>query len=508
MLESIRELFATAPLLAWSIVALLVAAAAIAATWEHVRWWWTNTWMSFPVIGKIARYSKNISLEGGEGSWFKSEKALCSEYKPFIRAMSEHDYHEKSRYVVLAGDNGRNPMPAWLWPVIIAMVFVEAMGFSYVLAGFTIPGASENLQQAGAYGIAFLISIVLIFTTHYSGHQLYRNSRINQARQEWKETDRKNPLKTQTVSLRDPQDIDKNEKEYTRRINRIGSTTASYGMTYATAAFIVVIAIGATYVRGQVLEKMLIEETVGKTELSVSADGLNMEAEIVLPAADQAQDQAAEQKAADETTSTQRAGGWGTFIVLAFIFVALQALGVFFGFNWGFAGQNSKEAYKALGSGKFATYQELLDFYESYIDVAQSKLDDLHARLLERNAESGTHGIHPGTKTFREYLRENRQEQALDRSHQRQHAAQEKAAREDNRAEPQPQTPQALEPAHNEAPNSLAEAMKHIESLASKEEKMAYIGALPGALQAEVVEEMKAAKARSAKLQSELEELL
>lgn len=32
------------------------------------------------------------------------------------------------------------------WVLTIALVFVEAMGFSYVLAGHTLPGASENMQ--------------------------------------------------------------------------------------------------------------------------------------------------------------------------------------------------------------------------------------------------------------------------------------------------------------------------------------------------------------------------
>ena len=41
----------------------------------------------------------------------------------------------------------------------------KALGFSYVLAGYTI--ASESLQQIGALAIAFVVSIILIGFTHF-----------------------------------------------------------------------------------------------------------------------------------------------------------------------------------------------------------------------------------------------------------------------------------------------------------------------------------------------------
>ncbi len=520
MLDSIKELFATAPFLAWSVVGLLVAVVVIAAMWEKVRWWAMNTWMSFPVIGKIARLTKDTNRAAGYADWLKSERTLCMDYKQFVRLMSERDYNEKVEYLVLAGDNGRSHMPGWLWPIIMLMVFVEAMGFSYVLAGFTIPGASEHMQQMGAYGIAFLISGLLIFLTHFAGHELYRNSKINEARSEWQQAGRKFDLRSGTVPLSKPQDTDKEYPEYTRRINRIGSSTASYKMSIGTAIFVAVIAIGATYVRGQVLEKMLTEETAGQTKQletkAASSDGLDM-TDINLPAADSASDKAAQVKAINDGTGNERNGGWGTFIILAFIFAGLQALGVFFGFKWGFAGQNSTQAFRAIGSGKVGSYEEVLHYYDYVADVAQSKLEELQQRMMEYISREGTSNIQVGKHTFREFMQEEREAQARDRGHQlSQNRAENKSrnisTQPASAAQPAPVTAASVEAAAENTPLTLDSAMAHINSLASKDDKKSYISTLPASLQGEVMAALKAAKdeekAKAAQLDVDLEELL
>lgn len=508
MLDVIKSLFTTAPVLAWSLVSVLAAVAVIASMWEKVRWWWMNTWMSFPVIGKIARYSKDTNRAHGHENWLKSERALCMEYKQFVRVISEHDFNEKVEYLVLAGDNGRGLMPGALWPLIMLMVFVEAMGFSYVLAGFTIPGASENVQQYGAYGIAFLISGLLIFLTHYAGQELYRNSKINEARSEWQQAGRQRELKSGTVPLSKPQDIDQAYPDYTRRINRIGSSIASYKMSVGTAIFVAVIAIGATYVRGQVLEKMVAEETIAQTSAIESntsgfSDGLDM-AEIKLPEADQASDNSAQIKAVNDNASNDIKGGWGTFIILAFIFAGLQALGVFFGFKWGFAGQNSEQAYRSIGSGKFGSYEEILHYYNRVADVAQSKLEALQQRVMEHIAREGTSNIQTGKHTFREFMQSEREAQAKDREHQLKPKA----------APMQPATSAQIvtETIDEAAALTLDAAMSQINSLASKEDKKSYISTLPDSLRVEVMHALKSAKdeekARAAKLNEELDGLL
>jgi hypothetical protein len=325
----------------------------------------------------------------------------------------------------------------------------------------------------------------------------------------WQQDGRTNKLETGTVSLNMAQDTDAGHPEYTRRINRIGSSVAKYNLTIGTLVFIVLIAIGATYVRGQVLEKMLTAETVGSMQApDASSDGLDMSAGIELPAADTQSDAMAVVKAQQDSTSNDRHGGWGTFIVLAIVFVALQVLGMFFGFHWGFAGQNSKDAYIALGCGRFSTYSELIDHFNHLKDVAQARLEDLQQRLMERNAEIGTSGVHAGKHTIRDYLREARDEQ--EREH---HEERDRALRVET---PRPSvTLQQPEPTTTIQPQGTAEsaltmeaAMAQINTLSDKEAKLDYIASLPEVLQNEVIKALKQQKEEASKKRAELEDLL
>lgn len=527
MLDTIESFFSTAPVMAWSIVGILAAAIVIAAMWEKVNWWWMNTWVSFPVVGGIARYAKDTNEARGHENWLKSERTLCMKYKQFVPAMSEHEYNECVEYLVLAGDNGRRHMPGWLWPVIMLMVFVEAMGFSYVLAGFTVPGASENVQQYGAYGIAFLISGLLIFLTHFSGHELYRNSKINESRAEWNGVGRTHELKSKTVPLSWPQNTDAAYPEYTRRINRIESSVASFKVSIGTAALVLLIAIGATYVRGQVLEKMLTAEVVSQTtqiesQTAAASDGLDM-SDVVLPAADQKIDNNAQVKAVEDSADNDRAGGWATFIILAIIFAALQALGIYFGFHWGFAGKNSDSAFKAIGGGKFGTYQEVVNHYNYIADVAQSKLEMLQQRMMEYISHTGTSSRQAGKHTFRDFMRDERESQARDRDHQRDHARTENDARVSEilsaTASPPLAPPTQADasvgvamPVAENIPSELKTALSQIHSLANKDDIKKYIGNLPEPLRNDVMTALKEAreneKEMAARLDAELEDLL
>ena len=227
MLDIIKEFFTAFPALAWSIVSVMLALVVIVALWEKIKWWWLNTWMSFPVIGRISTLSKDINRDTMDKAWFNAEKALCRDYKKFIRIKDEHDFNEKIEYLTKAGDNGRKPMPSWIWLLTAGMVFIEAMGFSYVLAGYTLPGASENIQQTGAYGIAFLISVILVAFTHFAGHELHQSGAIKSARREWVEDGRHGKLSTGNMPLGKSQIIDDGQPAYTQLANRVG-TQESY----------------------------------------------------------------------------------------------------------------------------------------------------------------------------------------------------------------------------------------------------------------------------------------
>lgn len=521
-----KEFFTASPALAWSLVSAMVALLAISVLWTQVKWWWHNTWYSFPLVGKINSLSKDTNRDTTDNSWFKAEKTFCRDYKKFIRIQDEHDFHEKVTYLTKAGDNGRSDTPKLIWLLTVALVFVEAMGFSYVLAGYTLPGASENMQQMGAYGIAFLISVILVAFTHFAGHELYKSGKVKHARQDWVESGRKGKTSTGTVPLARQQSVDDDQPGYVQLMNRVG-TQPSYYASIGTAIFVVIVAIGATYVRGQVLEKQLHQQVTSQTangaELSVklSKDGLDMSAKettqgIKLPADDAAENQRANDKAMADDISIDRHGGWGTFIVLAFIFVFLQILGVFFGFRWGFAGKDSPAAYRAIGSGRHSSYADVREHYKDIADTAQSKLEHLQQKLMNRNSISGNDGAHT-TKTFYDFMDAERMRETADRAKELEHA-QQRGRMEKTQAlnsasaavTPPPaasvavapvQAPSAPAPTVARGGNTLEEALLGLDMMGdNKDAKKAFIQNLPEELRAQVMNTLKAKKEEEIRL--------
>ena len=421
-----KEFFATYPLAAWSIVSVLLAMVVIASLWEKVRWWWFNTWVSFPFIGRIARLAGDHNEDTVYPGWFSGERTLCQEYKNFVHIQDEHDFNEKVSYLTKAGDNGRKDTPKWIWLLTVSMVFVEAMGFSYVLAGYTLPGASENLQQTGAYGIAFLISVILVAFTHMAGHELYKSERIKNARREWVEDKRAHKLQTGTIPLARPQSSDDHMPGYTQLCNRVGAHP-TYKIFALTVVFVLLVACLATYVRGQVLERELdarVTQTNAQVDIAVQStnNSLDMSVKNVkLPDADAAANGDADKKVATDEANIDRHGGWATFIVLAFVFVFLQILGVIFGYRWGFAGENSAEAFRDIGYGRYSSYAAMRDHYRQIADTAQAKLAVLQQKLMAKNSVTGTSGQHL-SKTFRDYIQETRLIDEQERNNERKHA--------------------------------------------------------------------------------------
>lgn len=509
-MQAIREFFSLAPFLAWSAVSVLSAMVVMALNWPKVRWWWMNTWYSFPLIGTVTRLSKDPNRDPIDPAWFKAEKTLCRDYKQFIRIQDEHDFHEKIDYLTKAGDIGRKNTPPMIWILTVGLVLIEAMGFSYVLAGYTLPGASENLQQTGALGIAFLLSVVLVAFTHYAGRELYVSGKIRQARQEWVEGGRVGKTMTGEVPLAKPQSVDDREPTYVQLMNRVGTKPAHH-TTILTVIFVLVVAIFATYVRGQVLEKQLQQQITGQssdsqanTTGSPASDGLNMSGasagKLTLPAADAAANRNADQKAKEDEVNIDRHGGWGTFIVLAFIFVFLQILGVIFGHQWGFAGKESSAAFAAIGAGRYASYADVREHYTTIADAAQSKLENLQQRLMERNSLSGNDGLHT-SKTFYDFMESEHDRETLTRQKEiNRTAGRQRMETELPVAKSAPPVAPSVASAAPKATErkdtlSLTEILQQLQSMADdKEKKKAFIQSLPEHLQTDTLQALKAQK--------------
>lgn len=363
--------------------------------WDKVSFWWLNVYYSLPLIGKENRLSKDYEtpVKVYNKSWLNSEVSLCADFASHYEKVNKDEelFAKSQDYLGKVTENGRNNLHAIGWILIASLVFVEAMGFSYVLSGFTIPGASESMQKQGALGIAFIISVLLVGLTHFTGHELHGNSLIKKAKVWWKNAknrDRNTPelAPNNRINL-DKTFEDDDEPQYKQLINRI-STNAEvkprYLVTIITAVAIIVIAVLATYVRGQVLEKEHIETVMIDTSSSMYQEQ-DPYAEPV-PAILLQDKQETDAKGDEDAWDREKKGGWGTFIFLAFLFVLLQIFGILIGFKTGFSGKHSSDARKEIGP--FKSEREFKAHYsrlkQQVARIAQKRLTNLQQKMNQR----------------------------------------------------------------------------------------------------------------------------
>lgn len=387
-MESLQEFLYAYKYVVSTVLVLLVTAILIMKYWDEVKFWWICTWYNFPVIGKLAKLSKDTKSMENNG-WFSSESTLCSDFHTFYSSFDKNaeDYDKSKSYLSKVDELNRKPFPSIMWIIISILVIIEALGFSYVLAGFTIPGASESVQQYGAIGIAIIISILLVILTHVSGHEMYVNDLIKKAREYYNNDlrDDKPNLERNSKVVLERDEIDDNDRNYLQIINRIktnGNVTAEWKMTIGTWILIIAIAIGATIIRGQVLEKQLTEE-ISNIQTNVYSS---------YPSDLGKSQESADTKVLTEKQEYDKKGGWMTFIVLAILFIFIQFLGIYFGRNWGFAGNESLKAFEYVNS--FRTKQEFINYFkqekEHIAKIAQQKLQLLQQKMYQNGSFSST----------------------------------------------------------------------------------------------------------------------
>ncbi|HIP18854.1 MAG TPA: hypothetical protein EYG78_05900 [Sulfurovum sp.] len=404
----------------------VIVLAFVITHWQEVKFWWLNLTYNFPVIGKISRLSKDIEGFDENHKWFYSEERLCRDYYNFYEKVDKdsESFDEAKAYLHSAGELGRKPTPTLIWVMIFVLVTVEAFGFAYVLAGFTIPGASEATQQKGAVGVAAMLAVLLVWLTHMTGQELHKNTLIKKIRR-WYKNDNAGgsnwrDLKPdeQLITIDNTFD-DEKSPNYIRMLNRIDvndKVKATYTKTILTLFFIFVVAIGATYIRDQVLKQEIASShesavNIFNNDASPFADtDAASDDDIGALFGDAAVDNAkedltalfgGEEKAATETGATSNSsiidetnlkGGEATFMILGLMFVFIQILGIFFGMHWDFAGRESKEAYECLRG--FSTKSAFLGFYDRakthIARTAQKQLQKLQHAMNIINDNSGT----------------------------------------------------------------------------------------------------------------------
>jgi hypothetical protein len=415
--------------------------------WQEVKFWWLNFSYNFPIFGKISGLANDIEGLDENHKWFYSEERLCRDYYNFYEKVDKNSesYDEAKAYLHSAGELGRKPTPALIWVMIFVLVAVEAFGFAYVLAGFTIPGASEATQQKGAVGVAAMLAILLVWLTHMTGQELHKNTLIKKIRR-WYKND--NAGGSNWRDLKPDEQLitidntfeDEKSPNYIRMLNRLDvndKVKATYTKTILTLIFITVVAIGATYIRGQVLTQEIASSHESAMNIfnddsspfsdtssdndgdiaSLFGDETVSDAKDDLSALFSGEEKSATAGTANSNAEsiedeTNRKGGWATFIILGLMFVFIQILGIFFGMHWDYAGRESREAYECLRG--FSTKNAFLAYYERakthIARVAQQQLQKLQHKMNINNDNSGTDAETTAIlrnnkdRTFKQYL--------------------------------------------------------------------------------------------------------
>ncbi|GAA3949583.1 hypothetical protein [Allohahella marinimesophila] len=393
---------------------LLVALALIRFR-DTMALFWLKLRINVPVLGLSARLSRQLSHDPASG-WFRAEHALCRAFRAHAIDLDRrvNAYDQSVSYLRKCQELGRQRLSIPGWSVIAIMVFLEAIGFSYVLAGYTLPGASEALKQQGAVGIALLVSVLLVYMTHYSGHELHHNDLVRKIRIWFRQSGAsEEQLEPNTqVSLAN-EDADNHEPAWCQLLNRLQTNadiTPTYRITIATVIMVILIAIGATYVRGQVLEQDNLEQQ--RVGPSLAAPSTDLYTELYVPAELETEQRAIDQQLDEASRHADLKAGWGTFLVLAVIFVFLQILSIIMGYRTGFAAREAATARSTIG--RFRTRQQFLDYHErKRTDVlmsAQAALENLQSRMLNRAESRGVSPEkldllqHTGGRTFQSWL--------------------------------------------------------------------------------------------------------
>lgn len=411
MFSSIAEFISANAAILGAITVFIALATLISR--QRFQFWWVDFCMTFPWVGHIGSWSNDTLSKSGK--WMTSEEKLCRKYKPFISLISEHEFNESIEYMRNAGDLGRTPMPGWMVALLFLLVVAESLGFSYLLGTWMAREGSANTHTLLMFAIVLVLAIILVAITHTAGHQYYRTNLLRSCFQRYKEKEGKE-FSSHLVALTNPQSIDADKPDYTRCINRVAKNPhdkGSYAAVWLAIIAIVVIATTSTVMRWKSLERELTQET---TQQSMVAEGnpfesINLPADLVSP------QQEANAQANDENANSTKVEGLSAFVMLGFIFVITQIVGMGAGYKYGFAG---RETYKSANganatwfwsrkdgayanTGGFSTYNSYFQTFEPMMDLINGRLKELQHQMQQKAHENLLL-----TGTFYDYLQDHK----------------------------------------------------------------------------------------------------
>jgi hypothetical protein len=364
--DFLNYLFSAAALWIWLIAATLLAL--VIYLRRHSSFALTDFFYTLPLIGRLARYSKDYSDSSYPG-WLNVENTLCRDYARHCTAISKAEFDNHIQYLKKTYDHGRRPIPLWVLALLALLIVLEGLGFSYLLGGFMAMEGSEDTRQILMIAIVLVLATILVWVTHHAGHQWFRTSLLRYCFREFQKDKREEKSFTsQIVSLDEKQSVDDKQPDHVQCANRVVSKPGDVGnhaWAWIAAVLILTIAVGSTVLRLETLHTAQIE----------AATTIDMPEEFA--------DAVAGAPAADPAAASKENAALAGFIMLAIIFIVTQLVGAGVGLRYGFAGKQSKDAYKATGG--HSDYGSYFTPVEHRMMIANSRLLSLH-QLLEKHS--------------------------------------------------------------------------------------------------------------------------
>ncbi|WP_199438407.1 hypothetical protein [Vibrio owensii] len=375
-----------------AILTLALCAVVIYKNRSALSLWFIGFRHRLPFIGKIARLGKQATITG---SWFHSENQICSDYKSRYQQINKQPSHYTAcrEYLDIVGETGRKPLTAPIVAGLFAVLVLEAWGFSYTMAGFLDASASENTRQVLAWVVAISFAVALATVTHKMGHEIHRNTIINNVRELWKADNKPESALTQQAdvgssAIQSPTDVE--QKAYIRRLNRLklGHSKTSRFWTITTISTVIFIAIVLTYIRAKSFESMqsmdMICETTSSPASTVDFGALYGEGTNTPSSSDNTSN------GDEQACRAVEEGSWATFLLLGFLFCTLQTFAIWASTARGFAGKESLEAWKY--THKFNTVEEFTTHYDNekrnVANAAQKSLSALQAKMSAKLSQT------------------------------------------------------------------------------------------------------------------------
>ncbi len=399
-----------------SAASFLVLAAFLIWVRRTKEFYWTDFWYAFPWFGGLARAIREKNLHPVQDdvtaeTITPAQQALIATYFNQIGVITGERFHRAYRFLLLAKQSDRRPMPFWGLPILFLLLLAEALGFGMLLAPFIAAEITPNAAEIIGFAIAFVMAIIAAGLTHAAGAEFYESGLVAKMRRI--ANNGKIPLYRMAIANDEDQEIDRYDDDVTRFGNRVLESAADKaGRKFIASAFLfILVVLGASsLLRYENLRLAVTQQTALQAQPEDTALGSNpFAAPASLAAAssaaaslppDVAQNvQDSQSQVQVEEASEQLLGGVAGIVGLGVIFVFTQIYAMTLGIRYGHLERGRiKSAYRNGTMG-----------YSSYEDYKRHVLDP-RVRRTERRLQQLKNGLFndsqtpPSTLTFSHWL--------------------------------------------------------------------------------------------------------